>query len=346
MGPIRRGFHLVLTLVTLGFAPWCLAAEPTVDELLAEGNGLLERRQASEAIRLFRKAAKAGQGQCAECELALSRAYRTLGAFKDAEEAANRALAIGGDEGTMAMVNAEVGLALLATGKADDGSALQAAEHFKTAIELDGDPVGVLRFNHGFSLLKAGRDDEGKAALQKLVDETPHGPFTERARGLIEEPRRAREALLPQFSGATLDGRFVTHEDLAGKVVLLDFWGTWCPPCRAAIPNLKRLHKQLKGQPFELIGVVVNDQREVVTEFVAKEGVGWTQIFDEMGAISRDAFQVTTYPTYLLIDPEGAILMRESGWSPRLEAEVTQRVRRAVSRARKTIAASQPESQP
>ncbi|HEY0348683.1 MAG TPA: hypothetical protein VGC60_11075 [Pyrinomonadaceae bacterium] len=73
-----------------------------------------------------------------------------------------------------------------------------------------------------------GRDAEGIVELKKYVEAQPNGSKAESAARLIENPRRARAAYAPDFSLTTADGEFVSLEDLHAKVLLLDFWGTWC----------------------------------------------------------------------------------------------------------------------
>jgi hypothetical protein len=94
-----------------------------------------------------------------------------------------------------------------------------------------GTNLPILHFNLGYTLLQEGRDAEGIAELKKFTAVESEGAKADQALKLIENPRRAREAYAPDFSFITSEGEYLSLDDLRGKVVLLDFWGTWCPPC-------------------------------------------------------------------------------------------------------------------
>ena len=95
-------------------------------------------------------------------------------------------------------------------------------------------------------------------------------------------------------------------EDLKGKVVLLDFWGTWCGPCVAAMPHLKELHKKYKDQGLVIIGVHTTNGGEKMAEFVKKESIPWAVALDVDDKTVK-AFAVDSYPDYYLIDRSGKL---------------------------------------
>src|SRR6185503_8775719 len=108
---------------------------------------------------------------------------------------------------------------------------LQAAEAvFRQAIGMEGEPA-ILRYNLGVTLLQLKRDEEGVVELKQYVKDQPNGAYLDSARDMIKDPRRARENFAADFAFTSSEGEHITLEDLHGKVVLLDFWGTWCPPC-------------------------------------------------------------------------------------------------------------------
>jgi thiol-disulfide isomerase/thioredoxin len=316
------------------------AGDPAAVKLIEAGQ-LLEQRRYDLALEAFKKANRLAGGSCVECLLGLSRAANQLGAYADALDSSRQVIALAKERGVLAQAHNQLGLALHQRSKGKEKEDLAAAEQaFRQVLELSRDGFELARFNLGLTLLELGRDKEGVAVLEQFVEEHSDDVLAARARSLIANPRRAREDLAPEFSFVTLDGRSRSLEDYAGKVVLLDFWGTWCPPCREAIPTLKSLHSRLAGsQPFVLVGVSVGTEKEKLEEFLAGNGIAWPQTVDERGDVS-ELFGVKGYPTHLLIDPEGRIVYRHRGWgrtSPKeLQAEVGRALRNAARTAKRT----------
>jgi peroxiredoxin len=111
----------------------------------------------------------------------------------------------------------------------------------------------------------------------------------------------------PAASGITLDGQRWNLADQRGKVVLLDFWATWCPPCVAALPEIQKLHERFKTRSdFVLIGVSLDYTKSDLTTFIQRNGLAWPQIFDSDGGndLARK-FGVSAIPAVFLIDRQG-----------------------------------------
>ena len=139
----------------------------------------------------------------------------------------------------------------------------------------------------------------------------------------------------PEFFLSMLDGRTVRSKDLRGKVVVLDFWATWCGPCVQALPELKSLDAQMKGEPFTLISISVDDRKEDVAAFVKRNGMTWKQAWDGTGQLAGNAFAVESFPTYVVLDHEGRQVFRQAGWAPRRSARALEdAVRKALVAAR------------
>jgi len=113
----------------------------------------------------------------------------------------------------------------------------------------------------------------------------------------------------PDVTGSDLDDKKVKLSSFHGKVVLLDVWATWCPPCRAMIPHERELVKKMDGKPFVLLSVSVDDDKKDVTDFLKDEPMPWTHWFDGKpgtGPVSK-AYRVKAFPTLYLIDKKGVI---------------------------------------
>jgi thiol-disulfide isomerase/thioredoxin len=153
--------------------------------------------------------------------------------------------------------------------------------------------------------------------------------------------RREAEPISAELALKTMDGGSVDFGELRGEVVLLDFWATWCKPCREATPHLERLAGRMEGRPFAIVGISADNDRQALEAYLEKEGVPWPQVWDGGGQAVR-AFGVSSFPTYLVIDHEGRPVSKLTGWgsshSAALGREVLRHVRRAEKAAKRNAA--------
>src|SRR5947199_9585537 len=89
----------------------------------------------------------------------------------------------------------------------------------------------------------------------------------------------------PAFNLQTLDGKTVTIESFKGKVVLIDFWATWCGPCRKALPELKDLRQRNAREPLVVVSVSADEDRKTAAEFARQNGMDWLQAWDGQGKL-------------------------------------------------------------
>ncbi len=124
------------------------------------------------------------------------------------------------------------------------------------------------------------------------------------ARGLQTAPREG--FLAPDFTLQDLKGQTYTLSDLQGKAVLLNFWATWCPPCRAEMPALDRVYAAYQAQGVVVLAVTADDTRSEAGAFAAEYGLSFPILVDSSAAAAR-AYRVTSLPTSFFIDPQGVI---------------------------------------
>lgn len=132
------------------------------------------------------------------------------------------------------------------------------------------------------------------------------------------------------FSQVGMDGNIVDISALKGKVVLVDFWGSWCVPCRLSHPALKKLYDKYNAKGFEIIGISnevtslnKTDQNKAWRKAVKEDGINWLQILYDpaMNDLVKE-YDINGYPTKFLIDQNGKFVMRILGNSEKLHAEL------------------------
>ncbi|MEQ1656839.1 MAG: TlpA disulfide reductase family protein [Nitrospira sp.] len=119
-------------------------------------------------------------------------------------------------------------------------------------------------------------------------------------------------SMVAPFELTALDGKVVKSSELSGKVVLVNFWATWCGPCKEEMPSLARLQKQLDPTQFILMTVTTDLQRQGIAHFLAQLGVTLPVLFDEDQEVSR-SFMVRGLPTTVVIARDGTLVGRAVG---------------------------------
>lgn len=310
---------------------------------LQKGTDLLKRRRFEDAVKSFKRANDLRAKSCAECLYGMAQAYLAMDAHKSAAESADKLITVAANDKKLVLYAYNVrGLSLQAMAETKDQKKLAEAEAaFRKGLAVDTEgQLPILHFNLGFTLMQLNRDPEGIAEMKKFLEAESEGPYVENATRIIANPRRAREPYAPDFSIITDEGEHITLEDLRGKVVVLDFWGTWCPPCVASLPSLRSLNKKFSKEPsFVLIGVSSDSDEETWKAFTTNEKMVWPQYLDRDQQVQR-LFGVRAFPTYIVIDHEGIMRFRSSGTSWERSAYLNDAIRKYVKIVAKTDAAN------
>jgi len=308
-------------------------AAVSIDEAWAT----LDRGDARKAFKLFKKVDKAEGGESAQAKCGAAWALLDDGAYEKAVDWAEDASALSAEPVWRGLAHHLAGVALVRQGDAKDHPAelLRRAEsQFLAALKYPEDrqrPDTI--FSLALTQLRLGKTEEGQTTFTRFLDDYPNHPMKRQAETYRDDPRRARGAWVPVFEIETLDGQSLSDRSIEGQVVLIDFWAMWCPPCVAAVPSLRRLADSFAGDPrFELVSVSVDDDEKSLRKFVAENEMNWAQVWDNRRALTgRPAFDVTVFPTHVLLGPDGEILHRDSGWSAKTHADLVRRIRSAVS---------------
>ncbi|MFC7329288.1 TlpA family protein disulfide reductase [Marinactinospora rubrisoli] len=127
-------------------------------------------------------------------------------------------------------------------------------------------------------------------------------------------PDERQEA--PEVSGETLDGTPVSIDDYRGDVLVLNFWASWCAPCRAETPVLEQVYQENRDAGLEFLGVNIKDNLTAAQAFERNNEVGYPSLYDQPGQVSqafRDTVPPQSIPSTLVIDREGRIAARVIG---------------------------------
>ena len=144
----------------------------------------------------------------------------------------------------------------------------------------------------------------GVAACSSSSPDSSNNGQDVNANDLPPAPQVGR--LAPDFTLSTLDGDSITLSDLRGKTVFINFWATWCPPCRVEMPAIEALYQEYRDKDVVVIGVDLREDEDRVRKFVQQGGYTWTFAIDTTGEVARK-YGVVAIPVSFFLDEEGII---------------------------------------
>ena len=358
--PARLGFAVVLTLLV--FVPHLRAqapkpGEPTNPKARKTYDGAIawqKQRAYSLAIGDFRKANQQDGGHCSEC---LRRAYSLaleIGAYKDAADIARERLAAASTPMDQTVAHYQLGAALQRQGISEkkDKCFEESCGEFKAVLNT-APRTALAHYALGVSLAHLRQDDEARQEFSTFLDqdkgnqEKASADLHDRVARYLENIELARATMAPPFSLVALDGKSVSMDGLAGKVVLIDFWATWCGPCREALPHIKKIAEKFSEQPLVVLSISVDKDDAKWRDFVAKNQMTWLQ-YRDAGFDGKIAtlFGIHAIPSTFSIDADGVLEDQHVG-----DADIEGKLKKMLARAvelnkRKAIEAAQANPAP
>ncbi len=139
--------------------------------------------------------------------------------------------------------------------------------------------------------------------------------------GCVSSSSSTKSQAAPEFSFSSLEGKTVAMKDLANKVVIVDFWATWCGPCREEIPHLNKLYAELKGKGLEIVGISMDvDGTDAVKDFAREFRIQYPIVLGDE-KIAEEFGGIIGLPTTFIIDRQGNVAKKYIGLPPAADME-------------------------
>jgi peroxiredoxin/TolA-binding protein len=194
-----------------------------------------------------------------------------------------------------------------------------AVETFRQIADHPTDPrlASPARFYLAQAFVASGQVEAARQTLTELSKSAESEKIRQAARSVLAQMKGQQEAgeavavgkTPPAIEATDLSGQPQSLDRYRGKVLLIDFWATWCGPCRAELPNVKALYRKYKDRGFAVLGVSLDEDRSALKGVLREEQMEWPQLCDGKGWRSPIAQQygVTAIPRTVLLDRQGVI---------------------------------------
>jgi thiol-disulfide isomerase/thioredoxin len=283
-------------------------------------------------IEKYRKADSQDGGHCAACAYQIAKLALKSGDPKLARKEAIELEGLATTPADQAIAHTLHGQAAMQLGFNDHKQPLlaEAETEFRKVMELHQADAESAILEDGVALANLHQDEAARARFQEYLNTAvPRGALYARAARYAKQPALARERMAPAFALTTLSGEQFSMDDLQGKVVLVDFWATWCGPCREALPRVQNISKRFAGQPLVVLSVSLDKDQNTWKAFVAKNHMDWPQYCDGgfEGPLAQ-SFGVRAIPATFTIDADGVVQDQHVG-----DADIDRKLKKLVAAA-------------
>jgi thiol-disulfide isomerase/thioredoxin len=305
-------------------------SNPKFTAAIAEGKQLEKERQVLFAIDAYKKASKIAQGKDAACLETIFTLQMKSGSFKDAAVTAAALEAIAASPTDKSYAETKRGHALFyQAGDKNKADLLNAADAaFKSAI-ADYPKNAPAHYLDGQVLARLNQMDAARDQFKTcLTCVSPNDPSYLRAQHFAEDPTLATHPMAPPFTVTALDGSKFNLDAMGGRVVLIDFWATWCGPCNEELPHMKKIAKEFAGQPLVIISVSWDSDETKWKNFIDKNEMTWVQYRDADRRLAN-LFGINSIPHYFTIDSDGVLTSQMVGSGSDVEGKLKKLIARA-----------------
>jgi thiol-disulfide isomerase/thioredoxin len=304
-------------------------SNPKFQSAIAEAKQLQKERQTLFAVDAYKKANKIAAGKDADCLKALLDLQMKTGSFKDAAATAGSLEALAVTPAEKSKAKSDRGHALyLEAGDKKRDLLTEADAEFKAAL-VDYPKNASALYLDGQVLARLGQMDAARDQFKACVNcISPRDPSYLRAQHFAEDPSLSLHKMAPPITVTALDGTKFNLDAMGGRVVLIDFWATWCGPCNRELPHMKQIAKEFAGQPLVIISVSWDSDEAKWKEFINKNEMTWVQYRDADHALSK-SFGVDAIPHYFTIDSDGVLTAEMLGEDSNVEGKLKKLVAKA-----------------
>jgi thiol-disulfide isomerase/thioredoxin len=303
--------------------------DPKFQKALAEAKN--PRQMPQDQLEDWKHANKIAHGECEQCLHQMVLLQMKTSAWKDAVASTRQLETLTADPVEKSYARVQRGYSLMQYnyGSPKPDQLTEADALFKQVLAVLPKTRDAV-FEDGRALAMLGKYDEAKAAFEHYVDMVPASDkLRMRAEHFSEDPHLATLAMAPPFRLVTSDGQQMQLDDMNGKVVLIDFWATWCGPCKETLPEIQRIAKEYANDPMLVVISVSSDaDANAWRAFVQKNNMNWPQYRDANGAMSA-AYGVTSIPRFFSIDTNGTLKSQQVGSDADVRGMVADLVKKA-----------------
>jgi thiol-disulfide isomerase/thioredoxin len=322
-------------------APATYLSDPRFTAAMADARKLTRSEQFTFAYDAYKKANKTAGGKCADCLRQMVVMALKAGQHRDALEATAQLSELATTPAERAAAESLQGQVILAAaGNKPKPDQLAAADKaLKSAIADDPkDPTPY--FVDGVVLTRMGDIDAARKQFQQCVAcESPNDPNYLRTKHFAENPEDSIAKHAPAFTVTALDGSRFTLDAMGGRVVLIDFWATWCGPCVEELPQMKKIASDFAGEPLVIISISWDDNETKWKDFIAKNQMTWIQYRDadhKLGTL----FEINAIPHYFTIDSDGVLTAEVLGSGNNVEGKLKKLIAKAKQVNARTASAA------
>jgi thiol-disulfide isomerase/thioredoxin len=305
-------------------------SNPKFVSSMDEAKQLARKQQYGFAIEAYKKACKIADQKDEHCLTELYTLQMKTAGFKDAAGTAYALEAIAANPTDKSFAEVERGHALLfQAGEKNKPDLLKSADAaFKAAI-ADNSKNAAAYYLDGQVLARLNQIDAARDQFKTCLScVSPKDPSYLRAQHFAEDPALSTHPMAPAFTVTALDGSKFSLDAMGGRVVLIDFWATWCGPCKEELPHIKKIAKEFAGQPLVIISISWDSDEQKWRDFINKNEMSWVQYRDADHHLST-MFGINAIPHYFTIDADGVLTSEMLGEGSDVEGKLKKLIAKA-----------------